>query len=67
MCQRTGGERKPEIDDSVSDDPIWRMREPPGALGDIVRRMKRQAVLKQSAGRAPAIETSRRTESVTAN
>ena len=50
MFQRPGRERKPEIEDSVSNDPIWLMREPPGALGDIVRRMKRHAALQQSIG-----------------
>lgn len=50
MFQRSSRERKPEIEDRVSDDPIWFMREPPGALGDIVRRMKRRAALQQSIG-----------------
>lgn len=66
MCQRPGRERKPEIT-GAAEDPVWRMREPPGALGDIVRRMKRHAALERSAGRAPASKASGRTESVTAN
>jgi hypothetical protein len=50
MCQRPSRERKPETEDSVLEDPIWQMPEPPGALGDIVRRMKRHAALQHSIG-----------------
>ena len=50
MFQRPSRERKSEIEDSESNDPIRLMREPPGALGDIVRRMKRHAALQQSVG-----------------
>jgi len=58
MCQRPSHERKPEIEGSVSEDPIWQMPEPPGALGDIVRRMKRHAALQQSIGLIPEVRRS---------
>jgi hypothetical protein len=35
------------------EDPIYEMPEPPGALGDIVRRMKRRANAERSAGPRP--------------
>lgn len=50
MFQRPSRERKPENEDRISDDPIRLMREPLGALGDIVRRMKRHAALQRSIG-----------------
>jgi len=58
MCQRFSRERKPETESGVSEDPIWQMPEPPGALGDIVRRMKRHAALQQSIGLIPEVRRS---------
>jgi len=46
MCMRQNREPSFEAGDADIDDPIRQMREPPGALGDIVRRMKRRAALK---------------------
>ena len=48
MCMRQNREPSFESGDADIDDPICQMREPPGALGDIVRRMKRR-VLERSA------------------
>ena len=47
MCLRQNHELKhrepkPERDDDL-ENPLSQMREPPGALGDIIRRMKREA------------------------
>lgn len=47
MCMRQNRDPGFEFHDEEIEDPIRRMREPPGALGDIVRRMKRRAALKQ--------------------
>ena len=54
MCQRPSRERKPEIGDAA-DDPVWLMHEPPGALGDIVRRMKRHAALQYGISQGGAV------------
>lgn len=56
MFHRPDPLRKSEIETGISEDPIWKMREPPGALGDIVRRMKRHAALQQSIGLAPDVK-----------
>ena len=44
MCMRQNREPSFEGGDADIDDPICQMREPPGALGDIVRRMKRRVL-----------------------
>jgi len=44
MCLRQSREPKSETgEDRIDEDPIRFLREPPGALGDIVRRMKGRA------------------------
>ena len=48
MCMRQNRDPGFESSDEEIEDPIRGMREPPGALGDIVRRMKRRAALQQS-------------------
>jgi len=49
MCMRQNRDPEFESGDEKVEDPVCRMREPPGALGDIVRRMKRRAALQRSA------------------
>jgi len=49
MCMRQNRDPRIESDEESIEDPIRHMREPPGALGDIVRRMKRRAVLERGA------------------
>jgi len=55
MCMRQDRDPIFESGDEDIEDPIRRMREPPGALGDIVRRMKRRAALERSADAGPKI------------
>jgi hypothetical protein len=50
MCLRQNHELKhrepkPERTEDETENPLRQMREPPGALGDIVRRMKRREAL----------------------
>ncbi len=49
MCMRQDRDPLFETGNEGIEDPIRQMREPPGALGDIVRRMKRRAALEQGA------------------
>ncbi len=44
MCMRQNRKLVFESAEEAIDDPIRGMREPPGALGDIVRRMKQHAL-----------------------
>ena len=48
MCMRQNRDPGFESGDWEIEDPIRQMREPPGALGDIVRRMKRRAAQERS-------------------
>ncbi len=49
MCMRQNRDPGFESSDEEIEDTIRRMREPPGALGDIVRRMKRRAAQQRNA------------------
>lgn len=57
MCMRQNRDPISDSGDGNIAHPIPQMREPPGALGDIVRRMKRRAALEQSAGAGPKIRS----------
>ncbi len=60
MCLRQSREPKSETgENGIDEDPIRYLREPPGALGDIVRRMKGRASA-QRATRMQAREDSGR-------
>ena len=59
MCMRQNRDPDVETGDAEIEDPVRQMREPPGALGDIVRRMKRRAALKQGAPLSTAVHDAR--------
>jgi len=66
MCLRQSrepnrGDLKPLFHDNEIDDPIGCMREPPGALGAIVRRMKWRASLQRAARMQSGDEARRNT------
>ena len=54
MCMRQNRDPEFESGDGEIEDPIGQMREPPGALGAIVRRMKQRAAEQRAAGCADA-------------
>ena len=60
MCMRQNRDPGFESSDEEIEDPIRRMREPPGALGDIVRRMKRRAALQEDGRPGAAMREARR-------